>query len=249
MTAPSILPEMVDLPPTEAKIFHGMWAELARLGRLPSAYGVICPLCVLPKSHEELTLEHIIPQRALRRDPESLRGRHHLNHRSGLTLLCRSCNGLKGQHYDPVIEVMFRYPKAKLKPHQEKLDLKARRTLGYLAAFRELGYAYILSSDLDAVRLDFLNPIAPPITTGINLITAGFERQLPHAYFDGWCDTFDETGNRITSVFSCHCDPYSDTIQVRARHISVTLPAGKPKIIVPRKPGSPPNIGLNASLM
>jgi hypothetical protein len=240
----------IDLPPTEAKIFHGMWSELAQLGQLPLSDGVLCPLCLLPKSHDELTLEHIIPRRALTHDPASLRKLYSLSDRSGLTLLCRDCNGLKGRYYDPMIERIFKAPKFSPRPDEEKRVLKARRTLAYLAAFRELGYSYILTSRLDPVRLDFLNPAQPPAATGLYFISGGFYRSFPHAYFDGWCDTYDDDDdNRTNSVFSCHSVPASDTILIRARHVTVMLPAGEQKIILARKPGTSPNTAMNLSLM
>jgi hypothetical protein len=239
----------VDLPPTEAKIFHGMWGELAQLSQLPSSYGILCPLCLLPKSHDELTLEHIIPKRALIHDPASLKKLHHLNHRSGVTLLCRDCNGLKGKCYDPMIEKMFKGPTFTPRPNEEKGELKARRTLAYLAAFRELGYSYILTTRLDPVRLDFLNPLQSPASKGLYFMSSGYYRHFPHRYFDGWCDTYDGAGNRINSVFSCHSDPTSDTIQIRARHVTVMLPTGEPKIVLVRRPGTPPNTAMNLSLM
>jgi hypothetical protein len=239
----------VDLPPTEAKIFHAMWSELTQPRQLPSGYSVLCPLCLLPKSHGELTLEHIIPKRALTHDPGSLRKLHELNDRSGLTLLCRDCNGLKGRYYDPMIEKMFKAPTFTPRPDEEKRELKARRTLAYLAAFRELGYSYILTNRLDPVRLDFLNPTRPPAVTGLYFISSGYYRHFPHAYFNGWCDTYDNDGNRTNSVFSCHFDPTSDTIQIRARHVTVMLPTGEQKIVLARKPGTPPNTAMNLSLM
>jgi hypothetical protein len=239
----------IDLPPTEAKIFHGMWGELVQLGQLANNYGVLCPVCLIPKSHDELTLEHIIPKRALVHDPKSLRDLHTLNHRSGLTLLCRECNKIKGRWYDPMIEKMFRAPNFQPKPDEQKRELKARRTLAYLAAFRELGYSYILTSRLDPVRHDFLNPLQPPAASGRCFISFGFNRLYPHAYFDGWCDTYDSNGDRTNSVFACHLDPTSDTIQIRARHITVMLPIGDPKIILARKPGIPPNTAVNLNVV
>ena len=242
-------PEQVDLPPTQAKIFHGMWGDLVRLGRLPTEYGIFCPLCLLPKSHEELTLEHIIPRRALAHDPPSLRRLHSVNDRAGLTLLCQECNRLKGKWYDPIIEKMFKEPKFQPKPHEEKREVKARRTLAYLGAFRELGYSYILTPKLDAVRLDFLHPVEPPAASGLYFKSFGAYRQFPHAYFDGWCDTYDGNGNRTNSVVACHSDPNSDTVQLRVRHVTVMLPAGEPKIILARQPGTPPNTAVNFSLI
>lgn len=237
----------VDLPPTEAKIFHTMWSELVRLGRLPHQYGVICPLCLFPKAHDEFTLEHIIPKRALAHDPMNLRTIYPLNNRSGLTLLCKNCNHLKGKWFDPMIEKMFKKPGFSPRPHEQQRELKARRTLAYLAAFRELGYSYIFTNRLDPVRHDFLNPLYPPAVTGLYFISGGFYRHFPHAYFDGWCDTFDESGNRVDSVFACHSDPTSDTIQIRIRHVTVMLPTGESKIILARKPGAPPNTAFNLS--
>ena len=241
-------PPQVDLPPTEARIFHGMWGDLMRLGRLPSAYGILCPLCLKPKSHDELTLEHIIPKSALAYDPPILRKLHSVNNRSGLTHLCSACNRIKGKWYDPIIVKMFKKPEFQPSPREENKELKARRTLAYLGAFRELGYSYILTSKLNAVRLDFLHPSRPPTSSGLYFISAGVYRHFPHAYFDGWCDTYDGNGNRTNSVFACHSDPTSDTVQIRVRHITVMLPVER-QLIVARKPGTPPNIVFNASLM
>jgi hypothetical protein len=239
----------VDLPQLEAKIFYRMWSELAQLGRLPSVGHVFCPLCLKPAAQTDLTLEHIIPQRALRHDPRHLREAHQISHRSGLTLLCQECNGLKGRCYDPMIEKMFKAPRFAPRPDEQKRELKARRTLAYLAAFRELGYSYILTSKLDPIRRDFIYPFGPPTSTGLYYISAAFYREFPHQYFDGWCDTFDkESKERIHSVFTCNSDPTSDYLQIRARHITVWLPTGDSKILLVRTRGKPPNQAVNMSV-
>ncbi len=239
----------VYLPDKETSIFQKMWGELATLGLLPQDHSVFCPLCLLPKPAGELTLEHIIPKRALKHDPEKLKQKHFLSHRSGLTLLCRQCNELKGIYYDPIIEWIFKYPKLNSTPEHDRLGLKTRRTLAYLAAFRELGYSYILSSkNLDAIRWDFLNPPLPATMSSVHSVTGCVERTYPHSYFEGWCDTFDENGMKVHSVFSCQDDLISDTIQVRARHLTVTLPAGKRGILVPNKLNFP-NVSLNLSVI
>lgn len=226
-----------------------MWGELATLGALPKDHHVLCPMCLQPKPMEKLTLEHIIPKRALKHDPDRLKRLHFVNNRSGLTLLCGSCNGLKGTYYDPVTEFLFRFPRPERHQFSDLQILKVRKISGYLLAFRELGYSYILSKPiLDTIRCEFLNPQLPTATAGAFFLTACFERQYPHAYFDGWCDVFDDDGNRIHSVFSSNDDFISDTIQIRARHLSITLPAGKRGIIVPKKSNSLGNVGLNLSI-
>jgi 5-methylcytosine-specific restriction endonuclease McrA len=118
----------VDLPQTESKIFFSMWSELVRLGRLPGERHVLCPLCLKAVTQSDLTLEHIIPQRAVKHDPKKLRDRHPVSNRSGLTLLCRDCNGLKGRFFDPMIEKMFKESSFSPRPNEEKRELKARRT-------------------------------------------------------------------------------------------------------------------------
>lgn len=245
----------VDLPKTEAGIFHKMWGDLATLRRLPHEYKVLCPMCLYPKSADELTLEHIIPQRALRHDPVPLKQIHSLNDRAGLTLTCGACNGLKGRHYDPIIEYLFRFPRPEKSQFTDLQILKVRKIIGYLAAFRELSYAYILSRPiLETIRCEFLNPQLPTATSGAFFLTGAFERQYPHSYFDGWCDVYADSGiqgvrgARLQSVFSCHDDLVSDSIQIRARHLTVTLPAGARGIIRPNKGNSLGNIGLNLSI-
>jgi hypothetical protein len=107
----------------------------------------------------------------------------------------------------------------------------------------------VKASRPDPVRLDFLHPVEPSAASGLYFISSGIHRNFPHAYFDGWCDTYDDDGNRIDSVFSCYADPTSDTIQIRARHVTVMLPAGQSKAILARKPGTQPNTAINLSLM
>ncbi|HQT38886.1 MAG TPA: hypothetical protein PK231_05630 [Acidocella sp.] len=245
----------VYLPETEARIFHKMWGELTSLGRLPHGYKVLCPMCLHPKAADELTLEHIIPKRALKHDPAPLKKLHFLNDRAGLTLTCRACNGLKGSHYDKVIEYLFQFPKPSRCQFTDLEILKVRKIIGYLAAFRELGYSYILSKPiLETIRCEFLNPQLPTATAGAFFMTGAFERQYPHAYFDGWCDVYADSGiqgvrgAQLHSVFSCHDDLVSDNIQIRARHLTVTLPAGTRGIIVPKKQNSLGNLGLNMSI-
>ena len=140
---------------------------------------------------------------------------------------------------------MFKTPKFAPQPHEQKRELKARLTLAYLAAFRELGYQYILTSKLVPVRQDFLVPLSSPANTGLYFISIGFNRDDPHAYFDGWCDTFDEKGDQTNSVFTCYSDPTSETIQIRIRHITVMLPRSDRGIVLARKPGTPPNTSVN----
>jgi hypothetical protein len=227
-----------------------MWGELATLGRLPDQYKVFCPMCLHPKAADELTLEHIIPKRALKHDPMPLKSRHSQNNRAGLTLLCRGCNGLKGTHYDKVIEYLFCFPKPTNLAFENLQILKVRKILGYLAAFRELGYGYILDNPtLETIRCEFLNPQLPTATAGPFFMTGGFERQYPHVYFDGWCDVYGSSGERVHSVFSCHDDLMSDNIQIRARHLTVTLPYGRRGIIVPKKANSLGSMGLNITLV
>ena len=223
----------IDLPALKAKMFHTMWGELAGLGKLTSDYKVLCPICLFPKAENELTLEHIIPKRALKKDPSHLRKVHSITNRAGLTLLCQSCNGLKGKYYDPVIEPHFYFPMPALKPEHVGLDFKARRTLAYLAAFRELGYSYILSGrKFEALRRDIQNPYVPSSLLGIDFLTGFHMQGQPNAYFDGWCDLY-EGDKRIQSVFGCFDDGKSDYIQVRARHLCTMMPAGKRTLIVP----------------
>ena len=240
----------IALPDTEARIFFRMSGELARLGGLAHEHKVLCPFCLTWKSLEQLTLEHIIPKRALKHDPDRLKKLHFLSHRSGLTLLCKQCNALKGRHYDPIIEYLFRYPRPIKSQFSDAQVLKVRKILGYLAAFRELGYSYVLTNRaLETIRAEFLNPQMQTTTTGVFFITACFERDRPHAYFEGWCDTYDSSGAQLASVFSCYDDLKSDNIQVRARHLTVCLPQGKRNIIVPKKPNDLGNIGLNLSII
>lgn len=245
----------VFLPDTKTGIFQKMWGELAKIGRLPYDYKVFCPMCLYPKTEDELTLEHIIPKRALKHDPEHLKKLHSVNNRAGLTLTCKSCNGLKGSHYDKVIEYLFQFPRPVKSKYSDNEIEKVRKIIGYMAAFRELGYSYILEKPiLEVIRREFLNPDLVTAKTGGFYMSIAFERQYPHAYFDGWCDVYEDSGivgvrgKQLQSVFSCHDDLVSDNIQVRARHLTITLPAGTRGIIRPVEKNSLGKVGINMSI-
>ena len=84
---------------------------------------ILCPLCRREMRFEDVeSLEHILPQKALKDDPPYVSSMS-LSQRAGLTVLCRTprrtgcgkdapqgCNGWKGQIYDQCARQSWRGP-------------------------------------------------------------------------------------------------------------------------------------------
>ncbi|MBB4063705.1 hypothetical protein [Gellertiella hungarica] len=120
-------------------------------------------------SFEEMTVEHILPKRALKSDHRTVSEVYSINQRSGLTLLCgkmlsykgkqisaKGCNSWKGRHFDKYLE-------EQVQPHTRVRKLHtghqvALFILGYLALYRRYGYQVALTKAGALCRQQFFNP-------------------------------------------------------------------------------------------
>ena len=130
---------------------------------------LMCPACFRHMKFHELSLEHIIPQQAVERDPIEVRNAIARNRRSGLTLLCKKqlifkgkkfpgngCNGWKGKYFDGFVREALSLDLGDVKLNsRHQISMFA---LGYLALFSKYGYRVALSSSGLLMRRQFFAP-------------------------------------------------------------------------------------------
>lgn len=129
---------------------------------------LLCPLCCRSLRYEQFSVEHILPQQAVKLDHDDVRRAIPKNERSGLTLLCnetliingklypKGCNSWKGRHYDSKIKDIL---------HRSFQSFKFTNThiisllmVGYLGLFKQYGYQVALIESGVIIRNQFFNP-------------------------------------------------------------------------------------------
>lgn len=160
---------MIDHPGTKRVLWENMRADLVSL--VPSFSEnelILCPACCRPLPFSAFTLEHILPQQAVRNDPKEVRESISTNERSGLTLLCNSnlyikgtqlttlgCNSWKGRHYDRWLrETIHRGHVGNFHVGHHIALLAA----SYLGMFQAFGYACSLTRAGLLLRRQFFSP-------------------------------------------------------------------------------------------
>jgi hypothetical protein len=130
---------------------------------------LMCPTCGRFLKQSEFSLDHLIPQQAIKKDPAAVRQRLSKNVRAGNILLCskalkiggktvyeNGCNSWKGRFYDSRLADLFckevgDYPGT-------EAHLRAALCLGYLAMVAEFGYAVALMPSGVVLRNQFFKP-------------------------------------------------------------------------------------------
>jgi hypothetical protein len=158
----------------EDKLWHKMRGDLAQYA--PEIAGnrlLMCCACGRRLPREEFDLEHLIPQQALKQDPDLVRANpgSPANVRAGNLLLCKTplilkgkrvygngCNGWKGRFYDKAISELV--SGSALEPRGELTDrhIIAALSLGYLAMVAEFGYVIALMRSGLLMREQFFLP-------------------------------------------------------------------------------------------
>jgi hypothetical protein len=144
----------------EEKLWHKLRGDLARYApEMTANHLLMCCACGRLLPREAFNLEHLIPQQALKRDPDVVRANTVTpkNVRAGNLLLCQKrlilkgkvaspngCNGWKGRYYDKSISELV--SGSALEPPGRITDrhIIAALSLGYLAMVAEFGYVIAL---------------------------------------------------------------------------------------------------------
>lgn len=155
------------------RLWHKMRQDLA--SHIPEIAGnrlLMCCACGRFLPQECFDLEHLIPQQALRRDPDAVRTNPvtPANVRAGNLLLCKKplmhkgntvygngCNSWKGRFYDkPISEHVL--GKAWQPQRSTQVHIIAALGLGYLAMVAEFGYVVALMRSGLLMREQFFSP-------------------------------------------------------------------------------------------
>jgi hypothetical protein len=130
----------------------------------------MCCACGRFLPQDSFDLEHLIPQQAVKQDPEIIRANPETpaNVRSGNLLLCKEpllikgrriwnngCNSWKGRFYDkPITELIF----GKALNAVTDLHIIAALSVAYLAMVAEFGYIIVLMQSGMLMRQQFFSP-------------------------------------------------------------------------------------------
>lgn len=155
------------LPDVKRKLWTLMSEDLAQYA--PAFYGaelLLCPVCCRALRYEQFSLEHILPQQAVKNDPADVRDVINKNQRSGLTLLCKEtiivgnrsfpngCNGWKGRNFDARVSELL---KPDPFPRFTNTHTIALLVVGYLGLFKQYGYRVALTEDGLIARNQFFS--------------------------------------------------------------------------------------------
>jgi len=165
----------IDLPSLKEKLWQKMQGDLATfIPEVVDSDRLMCCACgrFLPK--EDFDIDHMIPQQAIKCDPEEVRNNPETpaNVRAGTILLCtkalhyrnsrffnNGCNSWKGKHYDGSMTQIFT---GKIAQHQNTKGKNAHiiggLSLAYLAMVAEFGYIVALMQSGLLLREQFFNP-------------------------------------------------------------------------------------------
>jgi hypothetical protein len=161
------------LPPAREKLWHRMRHDLASYA--PAVAGtrlLMCCACGRFLAQERFDLEHLIPQQALRRDPDLVRinpvtpanvraknillCKEPLRHR-GTTVYKNGCNSWKGRFYDRRISDLF-FGDALEPTKLTDVHIISALCLAYLAMVAEFGYIIALMQSGLTMRRQFFSP-------------------------------------------------------------------------------------------
>jgi hypothetical protein len=134
---------------------------------------LMCCACGRFLPREAFDLEHLIPQQALKRDPDVVRANPitPANVRAGNMLLCKKplrlkgreiygngCNGWKGRFYDTAIRELVSGSALEPQRRVTHRHIIAALALGYLAMVSEFGYLIALMRSGLLMREQFFMP-------------------------------------------------------------------------------------------
>ncbi|TIW68542.1 MAG: hypothetical protein E5V60_04490 [Mesorhizobium sp.] len=159
----------VQLPDLKFKLWTMLREDLVQyVPAFEDADTLLCPICCRPLRYEQFSLEHILPQQAMKLDPTDVRNAIIKNERSGLTLLCsetlivgnksyaKGCNGWKGRNFDPHISDLLK--RGPFSIQFADTHIIALLVVGYLGLFKQYGYRVALTDSSLVLRNQFFNP-------------------------------------------------------------------------------------------
>lgn len=159
-------------PALKELLWHRMRTDLVRF--IPDTQDkpvLMCCLCGRFLPQEDFSLEHILPQQALKEDPAEIRRAISTNQRSGNLLLCKKrilhkgklfhangCNGYKGKFYDPFLKDTIQRDDRNI----GRMKFNARHHIAlvvaaYLAMVMKYGYQAVLTPAGVILREQFFN--------------------------------------------------------------------------------------------
>ena len=155
------------------KLWHTTREDLAHYAPwILESQQLMCCACGRFLQREDFTLEHLIPQQALKLDPAAVRSNPDtpVNVRAGNLLLCKKplkhngtmiyplgCNSWKGKSYDKAISELLS-EKAYRPTSATQVHVIAGLCLGYLTMVAEFGYRVVLMPSGLLMREQFFNP-------------------------------------------------------------------------------------------
>ena len=160
-------------PALKDKLWHDMRADLSTyIPEVADTDLLMCCTCGRFLPYSAFTIEHLIPQQAVKDDPPEVKARLTIAQRSGVTLLCQSplalkrhqvarlgCNAWKGRFYDTALREIFNgrvFHDPRAQP--SSLHNTAVQNLGFLAMVREFGYQVALTPSGHLSRHQFFSP-------------------------------------------------------------------------------------------
>lgn len=169
-----VLSEIVE-PSIRERLWHGMRSDLANyFPEVAANQLLMCCACGRFLPQECFDLEHLIPQQALKADPENVRRNPETpaNVRAGNLLLCKKpliykgskvynngCNSWKGRFYDgPISELFSGRALDKDRGQLTDTHMIGGLVLGYLAMVAEFGYVIVLMESGRLMREQFFSP-------------------------------------------------------------------------------------------
>jgi hypothetical protein len=222
-------------PSIQDRLWHTMRQDLVRF--VPEVAGtrlLMCCACGRFLPRECFDLEHLIPQQALKQDPEAIRTNPATpaNVRGGNLLLCKKplkykgkmvhengCNSWKGRHYDKRISELVS-GEAWEGEACTQVHIIGALSLGYLAMVAHFGYIVALMRSGLLMRYQFFSPYKyhPDLPERCKILLGGsVPATSPEAQM--WANPFSF---EVTDT-SCI---------VVARNFAVTIPVSRD----PRKP-------------
>jgi hypothetical protein len=225
------------------RLWHKMRSDLANyVPEVASNRLLMCCVCGRFLPQELFDLEHLVPQQALRADPESVRANPATpaNIRAGNLLLCRKpliykgskvynngCNSWKGRFYDKPISDVF--AERTLQVERDKITdthIIGCLILGYLAMVAEFGYIVALMQSGRLMREQFFRPrkFHPSLGTQYQMLLGGMMPTSPEERI--WSKPFSftfENGACFVSArnFGVNIPVSRDPRAPLARHIQI----------------------------
>ena len=154
----------------KSKLWHEMRADLLRFApQILSDDTLMCPACGRFLKEDDFSLEHLVPQQVIKRDPEIIRAAHSKNTRARNLLLCqkplmfkgrrfyeKGCNSWKGRFFDSLLSDLFTKSPGQYRGAER--HLVAAVCLAYLGMVAEYGYAVALMPTGVLLRNQFFHP-------------------------------------------------------------------------------------------